>query len=297
MAPGIASAWRREMESARESRRAGLTYWEQRRESRVLVVAAGRGVDLEAADLLRCVREHLRAMPSRPLDHLDLVVVGSGLSPEAAARLTALVREYARELCVLLGGTAGAGETLLAAGADAVWMQPAAALTSLLPAEPDRQVEGLCALLASAPAWEPETWRTLLSSADAATVGRAQHRFDRSRRLLEEQARSRLHPPDEEEVRALFTTLTRWVGGPGEFVSRWQARGIGALALLMPTHEDEEVAGELLRAYDPVLQGHLREGAGCALIESVGRVDGHEAAPGEWQLGGGWACWPDQGMQ
>ena len=217
-------------------------------------------------------------MPSRPVDRVELIVRAPALTPEVASRLLSLVREFAREVSLVLLDDAGRGETLLAVGADAVTLRPEAALSTLL-APASAEVEGLRALVAAQAVQGPEAVAALLAAgAPPASLGAA---------LASMVAASRIHSPDPGELAELIETLTRWIARDGDFLTRRQARQLRGLALQIPVHAIEVSLAELAERYRPVADGALH-----SLVESVEQLRFAAGSGDE-----GWELAPDEDLQ
>ncbi|MFT6396250.1 MAG: hypothetical protein ACJAYU_000993 [Bradymonadia bacterium] len=227
-----------------------------------------------------CVRylyEHFRELHERPVDRIDLFLVGGGLSAEVGSRVAALCREYARELTVVVTGSVGPGETVTSVAADTLLMHPMATLTTALSAgdrsKPGGNSPGLNSLVTHlidrGQAADP-AYGAMLQRTDAAAVGDAIHRVEWVRHQLEQLAQARLHPPDKAALAVLVDTLTKRVQRVGEPVDRRSARLLEALPVQIPTPDLESLAFDLHIAYEGALELLLRsDSAPRAVIESV----------------------------
>ena len=213
-----------------------------------MVVASRRGAPVRMGETLRYVWEHVREWPERPLDHLDLMLVGDGLPSPVAARLVALLREYARELTVVIAGMSGAGETLAAFGADEVLLHPMATLTTVLPRPDDAGEAGLRALVTDLLDDRDDLedgHRSLLQRADPAVVGDALHRVRWVRDTVSHLCTLRLRPPTTEAVDTALEVLTRRVQRDDEPLDRRRARQLDALSVAHMTPDIEGIAFDL----------------------------------------------------
>ncbi len=227
-----------------------------------------------------CVRylyEHFRELPERPVDRIDLFLVGGGLSAEVGSRIASLCREYARELTVVVTGSVGPGETLTSVAADTLLMHPMATLTTALssgdPSQASQNSAGLNSLVTHlidrGQAADP-AYGAMLQRTDAAAVGDAIHRVEWVRHQLEQLAQARLHPPEEAALNELVDTLTKRVQRVGQPVDRRSARLLDALPVQIPTPDLESLAFDLHIAYEGVLELLVRsDSAPRAVIESV----------------------------
>ncbi len=75
-------------------------------------------------DVVRVFFDHLLLLPSRPVDRLDIFLCSNGGSGTVPWRLTALFREFANKVSVLLPYRAYSAATLMALGADEIVMHP-----------------------------------------------------------------------------------------------------------------------------------------------------------------------------
>lgn len=274
-----------------------LSRWEASRETRAVVLATRPDAGLRMGECVRYLYEHFRELPQRPLDRIDLVLIGSGLTPEIGARVAALLREYARELTVVVTGSVGPGETLASIAADVVLMHPMATLTTALPSSGESgESTGLNSLvahlLAKGDAADP-AYGPMLQRTDAALVGDAIHRVEWVEHQIRQLASGRLAPPKPAALAELVQTLTRRVQRAGEPVDRRAARALAALPVQIPNPDIEAAAFDLHIAYESLL-GLLQPDAPHvprALIESTAslhsllRVDGDETAGAhaQWQ--------------
>lgn len=278
---------RRALLAGRASRRPLLRQWEESRQATALVLMLSPASTANLSGLLGALAAQLSSMPSRPVDRLELLVHAPSLSIEAASRILALVREFAREVSVALLDDAGSGETMLAVGADALILRPEAALTTLLPQVPNEPA-GLRALIASLRAGEPRDLLPLLAAnCSAAQLGAALASFERTTRLATLVAAARLHPPDAADLAELIEMLTRWVSRDSEFLTRWQAKQFRALALQLPVHAVEVNLAELATHYR--LDG---EAGALSALESVEEL--HIFPDGGSER---WARGPDEDLQ
>lgn len=278
---------RRAILAGRASRKPLLRQWEESRQATALVLSLAPGATRDLPALLDAVAAELSAMPSRPVDRLELLVHAPTLTAEAASRILGLVREFAREVTLVLLRDGGSGETMLAVGADAVVLRPEAALTTLLPPLPN-EASGLRALIASLRAGEPKDLLPLLAAnCSAAQLGAALASFERTSRLATLVAAARLHPPDQSDLADLIEMLTRWVSRDTDYLTRWQAKQLRALQLQLPVHAVEVSLAELAALYRLVA-----DAGAFSLIESVGQLRLlTEGTPEGWTLG------PDEDLQ
>jgi len=272
--------------------------WQGRRGAPLLVIASRRGAPIRMGETLRYVWEHVREWPERPLDRLDLMLVGDGLPSPVAARLVALLREYARELTVVIAGMTGAGETLAAFGADEVLLHPMATLTTVLPRPDDDAETGVRALVTDLLDQSGDLdpgHRTLLQRADPGVVGDALHRVRWVRDSVAHLCSLRLRPPSDVAIDAAIEVLTRRVQRDDEPLDRRRARQIEALPVTNMTPDIERVAFDLHAAHETAL-GLLDPGTPPPLraaIESETTL--HELAePGDGQTPARWMRHHDQ---
>jgi hypothetical protein len=278
---------RRALLAGRASRKPQLRQWEESRQATALVLSLTPAATRALPSLLDALAAQLSSMPSRPVDRLELLVHAPSLSAEAASRLLGLVREFAREVTLVLLQDGGVGETMLAVGADSLILRPDAALTTLLPPLPP-EAAGLRALIASLRVAEPRELLPLLAAdCSAAELGAALASFERTVRLATLAAAARLHPPDAADLADLVEALTRWVGRDTDFLTRWQAKQLRALPLQTPVHAVEMSLAELALLYRPIAAG-----GAVSLIESVEQLRFHaDPSDPDWMLG------PDEDLQ
>ena len=266
----------------RSSRLDLLTRWESARESRVFVIGTRREAALRMGECVRYLYEHFRELHQRPVDRIDLLLVGNGLSAEVAARVAALCREYARELTVVITGSVGPGETLASVAADTVLMHPMATLTTALPpGDHSTTSTGLNSLVTHlidrGDAADP-AYGAMLQRTDAAAVGDAIHRVEWVRHQIQELTRSRLNPPADDALADLVETLTRRVQRVGEPIDRRSARALDALPVQIPKPDLEALSFDLHIAYEGALDLLSPDrGAPRAVIESLHSL--HTLAP------------------
>lgn len=247
----------------RADRRQRFAAWRGRRDAPLLVLASRRGAPIRMAETLRYAWEHVREWPERPVDRVDVMLVGDGLPSPVAARLASLLREYARELTVVVTGMSGSGETLAAFAADQVLMHPMATLTTILPRPDGAGETGVRALvtdLLDAQGDLDAGRRSLLRHADPAVVGDAVHRLRWVRDTLEHLCSLRVRPPSEADVEAAFDVLTRRVQRDDEPLDRRRARQLAALPVAHMTPDIEHLAFDLHGAHESAL-GLLDPGA------------------------------------
>ncbi len=242
------------MQDQRPHRLQLLERWQAACDSTVIVVGTRRDASLQMSECVRYLYEHFRELPQRPVDRIDLVLLGSGLSPEVGARVSSLLREYARELRVVVTGAVGSGETLAAIAADVLLMHPMATLTTALPssqATPDvAGLDGIVAhLLADGDAGQ-QAYDAMLQSTSAALVGDAIHRVEWVRHQLRHLSALRLVGPSEEDVDALVDLLTRRVQRVGEPIDRRTARTFAALPVTIPKPDTESLIFDMHLEYE-----------------------------------------------
>jgi hypothetical protein len=86
-----------------------------------------------ADDQVRAFFDHMLLLPRRPVEKLDLFLVSNGGSGTVPWRLTALLREYAGKVGVLLPYRAYSAATMIALGADEIVMHPFAEMGPIDP--------------------------------------------------------------------------------------------------------------------------------------------------------------------
>lgn len=84
-------------------------------------------------DAVRVMFDHLLALPSRPVPRLDLYLCSNGGSAVLPWRIVTLLREFAREVNVLVPYRAYSAATMIALGADQIVMHPFAELGPIDP--------------------------------------------------------------------------------------------------------------------------------------------------------------------
>lgn len=262
-----------------------LTRWEASRQTRAIVLATRPDAGLRMGECLRYLYEHFRELPQRPLDRIDLFLVGSGLTPEVGARVAALLREYARELAVVVTGAVGPGETVTAVAADVLLMHPMATLTTALPSGADTpDASGLDSLVAHliSRGGDDGAYGEMLRRTDAASIGNAIHRVEWVRHQIRQLAGSRLQLPPEPALDALVGLLTQRVQRPDEPIDRRMARATDALPVQIPNPDMEALAFDLHIAYETALE-LLRPDAAAprALIESSASLHTLDTAEAE----------------
>jgi hypothetical protein len=77
-----------------------------------------------ADDAVRLIYEHLEALPKEPKPKIDLFLYSGGGSGTVPWRLVNLIREYTSNFEVLIPYKAYSAATLVALGADKIWMHP-----------------------------------------------------------------------------------------------------------------------------------------------------------------------------
>jgi ClpP class serine protease len=75
-------------------------------------------------DAVRIFFDHLRFLPTHPVEKLDIFLSSNGGSGTVPWRLVSLFREYAKSFNVLIPYRAYSAATLLALGADEIVMHP-----------------------------------------------------------------------------------------------------------------------------------------------------------------------------
>ncbi len=230
---------------ARRRRLALLQRWEAWRESSALILSFTSGASTDAGATLRNLYEHFRELDIRPMPALDVVLVGDGLSPAVAARISALLREFARELRAVVVGVLGPGETMIALGCDRVSAHPMASLTTVL----------------DAPVPRAES-RPLEQAADR-RVGGMEARSDWTRQALRAALNARVSPPSAEHVDALIDHFTRVLRSRDQLISRRELRDMGPAFVEFMTPDLERVAFDVLSEVE-----RAAESGSLALIES-----------------------------
>ena len=249
----------------------------------LVVVATRPDAVVPLGESIRYLYEHFREVPRRPLERLDVLLIGGGLASEVGARVASLLREYARELNFLLTGPVGAGETLCSLAGDSLIMHPMATLTTVLPRSGDEAggagLDSLVSRIVMDAATENAPYRSLLAGASASALGDALHRLEWVRGQLRNVCASRLNPVDDAAVDELFEALTRQTGRVGEPIARRDARRLGAVPVEIPTPDDEHLAFDLHIAYEQVLDllAPTSPAAPRAIIESTAML--HTLAP------------------
>ena len=248
-----------------------LGRWEAARETRAVVVATRPDATIGMAECVRYLYEHFRELPQRPLDRIDLFLIGGGLTSAVAARIASLLREYGRELTMIVTGPVGPGETLASIAGDAVMMHPMATLTTVLP--PGDTTTGLSSFVAHIlrETEAERSYRPALHGADPAAIGDAIHRVEWVRHQVEQLCASRLAPPEDSARDTLVDALTRRVQRIGEPLARREARALDALPVIIPTPDIEALAFDLYIAYEHLLDLLAGEASDAprAVIESA----------------------------
>ncbi len=225
--------------------------WSAARQTPLLVIGAREDAPISMAECVRFVYEHVRELPERPLDGIDLMLVGAGLPCQVGARLASLLREYARRLDVFVTGAVGPGETLASLAADTLWMHPMATLTTVLPASEGREgLQSLVGDLVDARGDVDPQRHAWLDGADPDAVGDALHRVRWAQAQVAQLVASRLQPPDDAAADELARALTRGVQRSGEPLARREARALAALPVRTPDPDLEGLAFELHVAYE-----------------------------------------------
>jgi hypothetical protein len=86
-----------------------------------------------ADDQVRALFDHLQMLPDRPVEKLDLLLVSNGGSGTVPWRITAVLREFAKRVGVLLPYRAYSAATMIALGADEIVMHPFAEMGPIDP--------------------------------------------------------------------------------------------------------------------------------------------------------------------
>lgn len=228
---------------------------ESLRESRVLVwIERAPAPD----GLLRHLFEHLRATHGRSHERLSLVLYARGAAspaPEAAQealdralRVMALLREYARELEVLLPSDARGEPSLLAVGADRVLLHPLATLGELPGA-------GLLVTAQHYQRWAAEAalegaGAHLLTEHRATEHGHRLWVHARLRDALRQLLSARVLPRAESTAQPLYEALDEARAPLSRPLDRRRARELLALAGEFPEPETESALWELFCAYE-----------------------------------------------
>lgn len=108
-----------------EKRRELIAKIEEIRGSHVLcyLTSLRHGIHAQIADdAVRTIFDHLLRLPKRPVEKIDIFLVSNGGSGTVPWRLTALLREFAKQFAVLIPYRAYSAATLLALGADEIIM-------------------------------------------------------------------------------------------------------------------------------------------------------------------------------
>lgn len=218
----------------------------------MLVIGARSTPELRLAETTRFLYEHVRELPSRPLDRLDVLLLGDGLPPAAGYRVMMLLREYTRELRIIVSGSVGPGESLACVAADELVLHPMATLTTALASAPGRGsgVTSLVADLLSDNRERSETSRAILRQADPERVGSSIHTHEWTRHAIVQLAKSRVVPPSLDTEEALLRMLTCTVQETSEPLSRRETRGSGGWNVTNPTPEFERLLFDLHTLYE-----------------------------------------------
>lgn len=86
-----------------------------------------------ADDQVRVIFDHVERFPKRPIEKLDVFLVSNGGAGTVPWRLTALFREMAKRVSVLLPYRAYSAATMIALGADEIVMHPFAEMGPIDP--------------------------------------------------------------------------------------------------------------------------------------------------------------------
>lgn len=230
-----------------------LQRWEAATGAVVVVLGTRPDAAVRMEECVRYVYEHFRELPQRPVERIDLVLIGRGLSAEVGARVATLLREYARQLRVIVTGAVGPGETVAALAADTLLMHPMATLTTALASTATNHATGLSGLVArmlsDENAAQPQ-YDAMLQNANAALVGDVLHRVEWVRDAIGQLTKGRLNAPSDDDVAALVDLLTRRVQRPGEPIDRRTAREFRALPVEIPKPDAELLMFDLHVAYE-----------------------------------------------
>ncbi|MCB9530711.1 MAG: hypothetical protein H6698_03585 [Myxococcales bacterium] len=257
-----------------------LAQWSSARDALTIAIASRPGAHAGLGDTVRSVYEHLRDLPRRPVDRIDVILVGAALPVRVAARTAALLREFGRELTVVAAGVLGPGESLAAVAADSLMLHPLASLSSVVDA---RGVTG-DALRTLAHATTPDEAHALVLALVGSgrspddTVGSARHELAWTRHELARLATLRIVPPAAETTAALVAALTRDALSADDVLDRRACRSLGGLPVQHPTPDLESMAFDLVTAYEEHLHA---PGGPAAVIESVDAAHALTQASGE----------------
>lgn len=219
------------------------------------------------AGLLRHMFEHLRATHGRSHERLSLVLYARRSSAasdparvqgvlDLALRLMALLREYAREVEVLVPQAAFGMASLLAVGADRVLLHPMATLGVLpgasLLAEA-RHFQGLVHSLQASQGAHEDALGRLVQEMGAQALGQRAYALASLRHALEQLVAGRVLPRVESQVQSLHAALEDERYPLARPMARRQAREALALAHEGLDPETEKSLWELFCAYEHAL--------------------------------------------
>lgn len=233
------------------------------RQATVLVYVNTLGGDTPDSTL-RYAFEHLRSAGSRLHDRVALVVCTTRTAQQElelahreidhALRLTALLREHAREVEVLIPHDALGLGTLLAMGADRLLVHPLGTLGGLTGAAQLAEVRHLQHLLTegglTAPEHQAAALLQLAQGGGAARLGAARYLLSRLDAALRELLASRVQRRQEAQGEALIEALVQPAAPLAHPLDRRRAKELLALPVESMDPELEGILWELFTAYE-----------------------------------------------
>ncbi len=250
----------------------------RQRDAHVLVLLDNHGHS--APGLMRHLFEHLRTTHGRSHERISLVLfecrsraldlAQAQQSMERAQRIQALLREYGREIEVLVPQVAFGMATLMAMGADRVLMHPMASLgnvhgaTAMIHAQHFVSLATSSTFVASELAETPDAIKPqtvlmaqrqasmikLAEEMGAENLGQRAYTQTRLREGLARLITSRVHPRHETSVEAVQKALDSLECPLGQTLDRRSARELLKLPMETLEPEQETTLWELFCAYE-----------------------------------------------
>lgn len=228
------------------------------RDSTVLVLL-NLGSTGPPASMLRHLYEHLRVDHGQSHDRVSLVVYGVDRGPnlDLALRTLALLREFAREVEILVPSSATGWSTYLAIGADRIFMHPMGTLGGIDAAAALAAVQHFQGLVREA-GGSPQDQRTALwmmaEALGPRQLGESRHAVERLHQGVRELVSGRFQRRQDAQNQALFEALADSASPLAQSLDRRKSKDLLALPVESTDPELAATMWDLYVAYEHALR-------------------------------------------
>ena len=224
-----------------------------------------------ADDQVRVFFDHLLKLPQRPVKKLDIFLVSNGGQSTVPWRLTALFREYAKSVGVLLPYRAYSAATMLALGADEIVMHPFAEMgpidptvqNAFNPVGPNNQILGIGVEDVSSYiqfvkqtvgiTHEDELIEALKALTDKVhplALGNVERFLAQSRMIATKILKTHMKTADDHIIEDIVENMASWLYFHGHPINRAEARDDLKLKIVNPPSKLETAMWELYKLYE-----------------------------------------------